>query len=168
MTAERKDALGQLKPRSKAAKLRATIFERSGITVDEHDPIMAVLVACAHQTEEIGVRLLNRTSPVRVVVAMVTAALLFAAVGASVAWYEARWHFEAERAEWLRQQSDPRLAALLRSEQGRAGVRLAEIRVAALLANCNGRRSWRVQDGYCVPVTPDGRPDGFRVDETRP
>ena len=38
---------------------------------------------------------------------------------------------------------------------------------AALLANCNGRRSWSVQDGYCVPATPDGRPDGFRVGDNR-
>jgi len=149
-------------------RLRADIFERSGIAVDEHDPIMAVLAVSAQQTEEIGARLLRRTSPVRIVVAVTIAALLFAASAACVAWIVARQHFEAERAEWLRQQSDPRLAALLRSEQGRAGVRLAELRVAALLANCNGRRSWRVQDGYCIPVTPDGRPDGFRVNETRP
>jgi predicted DNA-binding transcriptional regulator AlpA len=27
-------------------------------------------------------------------------------------------------------------------------VRLAELGVATLLANCSGRRSWRVQDGY--------------------
>jgi hypothetical protein len=40
--------------------------------------------------------------------------------------------------------------------------------VAALLINCNGRRSWRVQDGYCVPVTADGQPDGFRVADARP
>ena len=75
----------------------------------------------------------------------------------------AEQRFGAERAEWLRQQSDPRLAALLHSEQGRAGLRLAELGVAALLLNCNGRRSWRIQDGYCVLVTADGLPDGFRA-----
>ena len=91
-------------------RLRAAIFERSGIAIDEHDPIMAVVAACAQQTEEIG--------------------------------------------------------ALLLSEQGRAGVRLAELGVAALLANCTGRRSWRVQDGYCIPITSQGLPDGFRVPES--
>jgi hypothetical protein len=39
--------------------------------------------------------------------------------------------------------------------------------VAALLANCSGRRSWRVRDGYCIPVNSDGLPDGFRVGEIR-
>jgi hypothetical protein len=141
-------------------RLRAAIFERSGIAIDEHDPIMAVIAASAEQTEEIGARLLGRTSPVRVAVA----AAIFAAAGTVTGWVLAEQRFGAERAEWLRQQSDPRLAALLRSEQGRAGVRLAEAGVAALLANCNGRRSWRVHDGYCIPVTPDGNPDGFRVD----
>lgn len=70
---------------------------------------------------------------------------------------------ETQRTEWLRQQSNPRLAALLMSEEGRAGMRLAEAGVARLLAKCNGRGSWRVQDGYCVPMRPDGRPDGFKL-----
>jgi hypothetical protein len=149
-------------------RLRAAIFERSGIAVDEHDPIMAVLAASAEQTEEIGARLLSRTSPVRVAVAVTVAAAIFAAAGTVIGWVLAEQRFDAKRGEWLRQQSDPRLAALLRSEQGRAGVRLAELGVAALLVNCNGRRSWRVQDGYCVPVTADGQPDGFRVADARP
>ena len=41
--------------------------------------------------------------------------------------------------------------------------RLAKLGVASLLEKCAGRRSWRIQDGYCIPLTPDGRPDGFRV-----
>jgi hypothetical protein len=148
-------------------RLRAAIFERSGIAIDEHDPIMAVLAASAEQTEEIGARLLRRTSPVHVVVAVTVAAAIFAAAGTWAGWVLAKQRFEAERAEWLRQESDPRLAALLLTEQGRAGLRLAEIGVAALLANCTGRRSWRVQDGYCIPVTAQGLPDGFRVPEVR-
>lgn len=40
---------------------------------------------------------------------------------------------------------------------------LAELGVAGLLAKCSGRRSWRIEDGYCVPVRPNGQPDGFRV-----
>jgi len=144
-------------------QLRAAIFERSGIALDEHDPIMAVIAASAAQTEEIGARLLRRTSPVRVALAVTVAAAVFGAAGTVTGWFLAEQRFDAERAEWLRQQSDPRLAALLRSEQGRAGVRLAEAGVAALLANCDGRRSWRVQDGYCIPTAPDGRPDGFKV-----
>lgn len=40
--------------------------------------------------------------------------------------------------------------------------------VAALLAKYNGRRAWRVQDGSCVPATPDGRQVGFRVIQTQP
>ena len=149
-------------------RLRAAIFERSGIAIDEHDPIMAVIAASAAQTEEIGARLLSRTSPVRVAVAVTVAAAIFAAAGTVTGWILAEQRFDAERAEWLRQQSDPRLAALLRSEQGRAGVRLAELGVAIVLVNCSGRRSWRVQDGYCVPVTTDGQPDGFRVADVRP
>jgi len=149
-------------------RLRAAIFERSGIAIDEHDPIMAVLAASAEQTEEIGARLLSRTSPVRVAVAVTVAAAIFAAAGTVTGWLLAEQRFGAERAEWLRQQSDSRLAALLRSEQGRAGVRLAELGVAALLLNCNGRRSWRVKDGYYMAVTADGQPDGFRVADARP
>ncbi len=26
---------------------------------------------------------------------------------------------------------------------------------------------WRVQDGYCIPVTPQGLPDSFRVPEIK-
>jgi len=148
-------------------RLCAAIFERSGIAVDEHDPIVAVLAASAEQTEEIGERLLSRTSPVRIALAVTVAAAIFAAAGTVIGWVLAEQRFGAERAEWLRQQNDPRLTALLQSEQGRAGVRLAELGVAALLANCNGRRSWRVQDGYCIPVNFDGLPDGFRVGEIR-
>jgi len=144
-------------------RLRAAIFERSGIAVDDHDPIMAVLAASAEQTEEIGERLLSRTSPVRIALAVTVVAAIFAAAGIVIGWVLAEQRFGAERAEWLREQSDPRLTALLQSEQGRAGVRLAELGVAELLANCNGRRSWSVRDGYCVPATLDGQPDGFRV-----
>jgi hypothetical protein len=145
-------------------RLCAAVFERSGIAVDEHDPIVAVLAASAEQTEEIGERLLSRTNPVRIALAVTVAAAVFAAAGTWTGWALAQQRFEAERAEWLRQQRDPRLTALLQSEQGKAGVRLAELGVAALLVNCNGRRSWRVQDGYCIPATPDGIPDGFRID----
>ena len=144
-------------------RLRATIFERSGIAIDEQDPIMAVLVASAEQTEEIGARLLNRTSPVRIVVATAVVAVLFSAIGASGAWYAAQRHLERTRAEWLGQQANPRLAALLASDEGKAAIRLAELGVARLLAKCNGRRSWRIERGYCVPVRPDGRPDGFKL-----
>jgi hypothetical protein len=144
-------------------RLRAAIFERSGIAIDEHDPIMAVVAASAEQTEEIGARLLSRASPVRIVFAVSITAALFAVAGTWTGWAMAQQRFEAERVEWLRVQNDPRLAALLISEQGRAGVWLAELGVAELLANCSGRRSWRVQDGYCIPITPQGMPDGFRV-----
>jgi hypothetical protein len=67
-------------------RLRAAIFERSGIAIDEHDPIMAVLAASAEQTEEIGARLLSRTSPVRVAVAVTVAAAIFAAAGTVSGW----------------------------------------------------------------------------------
>src|SRR5207302_10992888 len=83
---------------SDSRRLRAAIFERSGIAIDEHDPIMAVLIASAEQTEEIGARLLNRTSPVRIVVATAVAALLFTAIGASGGWYAAQRQFEGSRA----------------------------------------------------------------------
>jgi hypothetical protein len=144
-------------------ELRAAIFERSGIAIDEHDPIVAVLVACAQQTEEIGNRLLARTSPVRMVAATAVAGLAFALAGAAAAWQMGQRQLEEARAEWTRQQANPRLAALVASEEGRAGLRLAELGVAGLLAKCSGRRSWRVQDGYCVPMRPDGLPDGFKL-----
>ena len=148
-------------------RLRATIFEHSGIAVEDGDPIMAVLVASAHQTEEIGARLLRRMSPVRVVVMVTMAGLLFAAIGSFITWRVEQRLFAVERADWMRKQSDPRLAALLRSRQGMAALALAESGVAELLAKCNGRRSWRVEDGYCIPVMPDGKPDGFRVNGIR-
>lgn len=137
-------------------RLRAAVFERTGIAIEEGDPIMAVLAASAQQTEEIGARLLARTSPVRVAIATGTVAVLFAVVGATAGWH-------AGRSDLLQTQADPKLARLLVSEEGKAGLRLAELGVASLLAKCNGRRSWRVQDGYCVPTTADGRPDGFRA-----
>src|SRR5262249_2740327 len=146
-------------------QLRAAVFERTGIAIDEHDPIIAVLAVSAQQTEEIGRRLLARTSPVRVVTVMGTAALAFAIAGAAVGWQIAQRHSEEADGEWLRQQSDPRLAALLVSEEGKAGLHSAELGVAGLLAKCSGRRSWRMKEGYCIPVTPSGQPDGFRVAE---
>ena len=143
--------------------LRTAIFERTGIAIDEHDPIMAVLAISAQQTEEIGSRLLARVSPVRVVAATAVGALVFALVGGLVGWQDGHGQLEQARAEWNRQQSDPRLAALIASDEGKAGLRLAELGVARLLAKCSGRPSWRVRDGYCVPMRPDGRPDGFRL-----
>lgn len=148
-------------------QLRAAIFERSGIALDEHDPIVAVVAASAAQTEEIGARLLRRASPVRVAVAVAVAAAVFAAAGTATGWFLAEQRFGAERAEWLRQQADPRRAALLASDEGKAALQLAELGVAGLLAKCSGRRSWRIEDGYCVPVTAQGLPDGFRVRQTR-
>lgn len=148
-------------------RLRTTIFEHSGIAVEDGDPIMAVLVASAHQTEEIGARLLRRMSPVRIVVAVAITGLVFATAGSLVTWRVEQRLFAVERADWMRQQSDPRREALLRSGQGMAALALAESGVAELLAKCNGRPSWRVEDGYCIPVTADGKPDGFRVGESR-
>ena len=144
-------------------RLRATIFEHSGIAIDEQDPIMAVLVASAQQTEEIGARLLRQMSPVRVVVAMAITGLVFAMAGSFVTWRVEQRLFDVERAEWMGQQGDSRLEALLRSDQGKAALTLAEAGVAELLAKCNGRHSWRIEDGYCVPVTAEGKPDGFRI-----
>lgn len=148
---------------TETTRLRAAIFERTGIAIDEHDPIMAVLAVAAQQTEEIGGRLLARTSPVRVAVAMGVAAFVFAVAGGVVGWHVKQGQLDQARAEWNRQQADPRLAALLSSDEGKAGLRLAELGVAGLLARCSGRRSWRVHDGYCVPMRPDGRPDGFKL-----
>lgn len=144
-------------------RLRAALFERTGIAIDEQDPIMAVLAVSARQTEEIGRRLLARTSPVRVVAVTTAASLIFALAGAAVAWHVGEHRLQEARAEWRRQQADPRLAALLASDEGKAGLRLAELGVAGLLAKCSGRRSWRIEDGYCIPVRPNGQPDGFRV-----
>ncbi len=148
---------------TESKRLRAIIFEHSGIAVEDGDPIMAVLVASAHQTEEIGERLLRRMSPVRVVVAVAITGLVFATAGSLVTWHVEQRLFAVERADWMRQQNDPRREALLRSGQGMAALALAESGVAELLAKCNGRRSWRVEDGYCIPVTADGKPDGFKV-----
>lgn len=146
-------------------KLRAAVFERTGIAIDEHDPIMAVLAVSAQQTEEIGARLLARTSPVRVAAATAAVAFAFALGGGAAGWHMGQRNLEELRGEWVRAQADPRLARLLASDEGKAGLRLAELGVAGLLAKCSGRRSWRTQEGYCVPATPEGRPDGFRVKE---
>lgn len=144
-------------------RLRTAIFERSGIAIDEQDPIVAVLVASKLQTEEIGTRLLRRTSPLRIAAVVVITALVFAAASSVLTWHVEQRLFDDERADWLRKQSDPRREVLLRSEQGKAALALAEAGVAELLAKCNGRRSWRIENGYCVPVAADGRPDGFRM-----
>ena len=146
-------------------RLRAAIFDRTGIAIDEHDPIIAVLAISSEQTEEIGRRLLARTSPVRVAATMGAVALMFAAMGAGFGWEFSQRQFQRDLAEWLQQQSDPRRAALLASEEGKAALHLAELGVARILVRCEGRRSWRIREGYCIPVTPDGRPDGFRVSD---
>lgn len=138
-------------------RLRAAVFERTGIAIEDGDPIMAVLAASAQQTEEIGARLLARTSPVRIALATGIAAALFALIGAVAGWH-------VGRSDLLQAQADPKVARLLVSEEGKAGLRLAELGVAKLLAKCAGRRSWRVQEGYCIPITSEGRPDGFRID----
>ncbi len=145
------------------SRLRAAVFERSGVAIDENDPIMAVLAVSAEQTEEIGRRLLAKTSPVRIAVVTGSIAFVFATIGAWLAWQVSQRHFEQVHAAWLRQQSDPQRIALLASEEGKAAVQLAELGVARILVRCDGRRSWIIRDGYCVPATPDGRPDGFRV-----
>lgn len=149
------------------ARLRAAVFEQTGIAIDENDPMVAVLVASAHQTEEIGRRLLRRTHPVLTVAATGVAVLLAAAGTAALTWNVAQSEARAARAEWAQQQRDPRIAALIASAEGRAGLRLAELGVARMLASCSGRSSWRAQDGYCVPVTSTGQPDGFKVAEAR-
>ena len=149
------------------ARLRAAVFEQTGIAIDEKDPIVAVLVASAQQTEEIGRRLLRQTHPVLTVAVTGAAVLLAAAATAALTWKVAQSEARAMRTEWIQQQRDPRIAALISSAEGRAGLRLAELGVARMLASCSGRSSWRVQDGYCVPVTSDGHPDGFKVGEPR-
>src|SRR5258708_35610121 len=100
-------------------RLRAAIFERSGIAIDEHDPIMAVVAACAQQTEEIGALLLRRTNPARIVVAVTVAAAIFAVAGTRMGWVLAQQRFQAERAGWLGPQNEPRLGARLHGGQGR-------------------------------------------------
>jgi hypothetical protein len=143
-------------------RLRAAIFERTGIPVGADDPLMAVLVASSFQTEEVCRRLLKRASPVRAALVSATFGVVLGSIGAYSAWQIAAAQAQVERVEWLRQQANPRTAALLRSEEGRAGLRLAELGVATLLAGCKGRDSWRTTAGYCIPMTPDGKPDGFR------
>jgi hypothetical protein len=143
--------------------LRAKVLQQTGIAIDPSDPLVAVLVASAEQAEQVGNRLLRRVSVTRVVLASAATSLLLAGVAAWATWQIAESQARAERAEWLRQQADPRTAALLRSEQGQAALRLAELGVAELLANCAGRSSWKVTAGYCVPQIADGRPDGFNI-----
>jgi hypothetical protein len=84
--------------------------------------IMAVLAVSAQQTEEIGSRLLARANPVRVVAATAAAALVFALAGGLVGWRMGQGQLDQARAEWNRQQADPRLAALLVSDGSRAGT----------------------------------------------
>lgn len=148
-------------------RLRAAVFERTGIAIDEQDPIMAVLAVAAEQSEEIGARLLSRTRPARVALVTAGVALVFALAGCAAGWHMGARGLEEARAEWGRTQANPRVAALLASGEGKAGLRLAELGVARLLADCSGRRSWIVQDGYCIPATPQGRPDGFRIKESK-
>ena len=149
------------------ARLLASIFERRGIAIDEHDPIMAVLVASAQQTEEIGAHLLRRMSPGRVEVMMTMAGLLFVAIVSFITWRVDHQLLAFERADWMRHRSDSRLAGLLHSSQGMAAMALAETGVVELLAKCNGRPNWRIEQRYCIPVIPNGKPDGFKVSDTQ-
>ena len=146
-------------------RLRSAVFESTGIAIDEHDPIMAVLAISAQQTEDIGARLLARSSPARVAAATAAIAMMFALAGGVVGWHVGQRSLEEARREWAVRQADPRLAALLASGEGKAGLRLAELGVARLLADCSGRRSWRIRNGYCIPATSQGQPDGFRIEE---
>lgn len=147
-------------------RLRATIFERTGIAIEPDDPLVAVLVASTFQAEEVGQQMLRRTSAARAVLLSAAAGLVFAGAGAWASWEVAAREARAERAEWLRQQADPNMATLLRSDQGRAGLHLAALGVAVVLARCDGRSSWRVAADYCIPTTVDGKPDGFRFRES--
>src|SRR5687767_12179359 len=99
---------------------------------------MAILAISAEQTEQIGHQLLRRVSVTRAIVASSVAALVFGSITSFATWEVAQSRTTAERAEWLRQQSDARTAALLRSHEGKAGLRLAELGVASLLVKCNG------------------------------
>jgi hypothetical protein len=145
------------------ARLRADVFEQTGIAIDEKDPIMAVLVASARQAEEIGHRVLTRVSPVRAMAVSAIAAAAAAMVASWTTWQIAQGQSRAERAEWALMQTNPRTSALLRSGQGRAAIRLADLGVARMLADCSGRASWRVVNGYCIPITAAGKPDGFKI-----
>jgi hypothetical protein len=151
---------------SDVSRLRAVVFERAGIAIDEKDPIMGVLVACAYQTEEVGARLLAQASPLRAIVITAAAVLFSSLLSVGTAWHVAQADAAAQRLEWIRQQRDPRIAALIASDQGRAGLRLAELGVAKVLSDCTGRRSWRMQQGYCIPMSSSGQPDGFKVSAT--
>lgn len=146
-----------------SARLRTAVFEQTGIAIDDKDPIVAVIAAFSLQSEEITRRVLRRTSLVRGVVASAAVALVFSGIASWGTWEIARSRNRAEQSEWLRQQADPRFQLLLSSEEGRAGLRLAKLGVAGMLERCNGRDSWRLIAGYCVPATADGRPDGFKV-----
>jgi len=152
---------------TETARLRALVFERTGMAIDEKDPIMAVLIACADQTEQISTRILRRSRPQRLIVTTAIVVVISSLATAAATWQVAQREARALRAEWVQQQRDPRVAALLASEQGRAGLRLSELGVARLLANCSGRSSWRVQKGYCIPMTAAGQPDGFKVGPAR-
>src|SRR5215217_3427275 len=98
-------------------RLRSNILQQTGIAIDPSDPLVAVLVASADQAEEVGNRLLRRVSVTRAVLASAATSMMMCAVTAWGTWQVAESRARAERAEWLRQQADPRTAALLRSEQ---------------------------------------------------
>ena len=44
---------------------------------------------------------------------------------------------------------------------------LQALALLGLLPELNDRRSWRVQEGYYISVTPDGLREGFRVGQIR-
>ena len=110
-----------------ARRLRAAVFECTGIAIDEHDPIMAVLAVSAQQTEDIGARLLARTNPARVAAATAAVALVFALAGGAAGWHMGLRGVEEARGKWVRAQADPRLAALVASDEGKAGLRRASL-----------------------------------------
>ena len=138
-------------------RLCAAIFERSGIAVDEHDPIVAdddaklrvgMRASLAQLHQRLGVTTVYVTHDQ-------TEAMT---LGQRVAVMRDGKILQCDRPQALYARPD---------KEGKAGLHLAELGVAQLLAKCSGRRSWRIKDGYCIPVTPQGLPDGFRVSESR-
>jgi hypothetical protein len=90
-------------------------------------------------------------------------ALTCLVTGFLVGHYEAGKTEQMDRLNWINQQKDPHLAALLISKEGRAGIKLAQLGVADLLLNCNGRSSWKIIEHYCVPMIEGDRADGFKI-----
>lgn len=132
--------------------LQAAILKHGGLRVDKDDPLLAVLATFVHLQE--GQDRRARMSTLQPWLILIVSMILTSALG-----------FLAGR--MTSSDGEPHSSGVMlpAGSQGDAAAALARTGVAEILAKCSGRKSWKQKDGYCVPMTESGKPDGYRLPE---